>query len=507
MRGSRRLSLTILALALSCGPAPEDTRVGDVTRSNDAPPQGTRRTELDPSSPPLAAYGALTFAGFAAQTRFAVFTNASSAPRAEDHSIVVDLSSQRAFDVDGAPIIRETEAADDWQEAGFSPANLPTSLVATDGGILLVRTLTSVEAIDLTRRGALVGAIAVAGAELVGASISNDASVLAAWTADTIRLARPADDAAATYPIDATTRGVTWGRDSVLWTTPRSVKVVRLERLDDALEISTNAAPEVLLAKDGTSLVVFTSAHGDEPTPAPGLVEVYRGFDSKPRARFTSTAVSQTIVSDDGSKVAWTEPVSSETQPLTTFIHTIDVDTGIHARFRAEGECSIATQELVRFEGTDLIANAECSPGCPSIPEEPAYVRYDMASGRVLGRWLGPVRPPYVTTMETNHALASTLLKARRPSTETDLERGQAFPLVHHPMEARTLWVDPNRGQGVELLDDASAASLLKLEDSTGLGAADLHFSNDGAYVAGASADGYLAIWSSSTGARLWSRR
>jgi hypothetical protein len=106
-----------------------------------------------------------------------------------------------------------------------------------------------------------------------------------------------------------------------------------------------------------------------------------------------SVRVSETTIDEAGKLVGWAESSGAGKAP---FFHTLDVMTGVHARFQAKGPlCSIDEEHVVGFENGELKTDAECSPGCPSLGSQPLFITYDPASGRKLRSWAGPLVPPF----------------------------------------------------------------------------------------------------------------
>jgi len=487
--------------------------VGGRTRDEKASPIIELPEQGNPPTVEIAVTPKLT--GFAGGSRFVVFGNG-------DHAIVVDTSTDgRAFDVDGRPMTTDNNtvsAFDEWMQLGLSPAHLPQKLVASDKGTLLVKTADSIEAVDLLNRGALIAQVKTNTADaVVGASIAPDGSMFAIWTKDSLQLVRTEDEEVSTFalqrppPQAATDFAVTWNAsaDTVMWRDAEGVRVVQRSTLEQLHVSMANA--KVSVSKDGKTFVVSHSPERDMLSTeaelkalgrAPGVVEVWRMGDSKPRARFTSAFVTRTAVSDDGHRVAWSEISDMESDPAqATHLHSLDIDTGVHARFVAAGGCGNVFEEyLVGIEGDTIKTDAECSPGCPSNSHQSDFISYDFASGRVNKRVPGEHHAPYNDTLSAHRNTIEDLGK-RLHFMASD---GQA-PLIHHPKKSSVLFIDPVKD--ITLITESAGNTIAKLDDSTGFHAADVHFSPDGARIVGVSEEGYLAIWRTDDGHRLWSQR
>lgn len=512
MRFSQHISLVILALVASCGPVSTsqlDTGVGEETRSPEASP--TVATSGKNANAPAEAPLAPKLIGFAAGSRFVVFDNG-------DHAIVVDTSlpenaPHHVFDVDGRPITtKEGVASEHWIQAGLSPAHLPHRLVASDKGTLLVKTADGVEAVDLLNRGALVAKVKVdaSAGEIHGASISPDGTMFGVWTKSSLQLVRSEDEDTSTYALhfdapNATSSvmtaddfTLTWNAsgDVVMWSDARDARVVSRSSFESELHVSNIGPwPRIHSSTDGKTFVVSSSPDG--------VVEVWHLGEEKPQAHIASAFVGHTLISDDGQRVAWTEYSGDPTttrQVSIPAIHTLDLETGVHARFASAGGCGHYEEELVAFEGDTLKTDAECSPGCPSIGHQSSFISYDFASGRVVKRWLGERHSPYNDTLSSQLSTVDDLRK------KLHFERGDGqAPLVHHPKKSSLLFVDTQKG--ITLVTENGGHAIARLEDATGFHPSDVRFSPDGARVVGVSEDGYVAIWRSDDGRRLWSRR
>ncbi|MBX3219139.1 MAG: hypothetical protein KF795_01390 [Labilithrix sp.] len=495
MHASKLTPLAILAVISSCGATEDglrDTR--DV-------PTGTRRGDEAASAvtaaptpggeevPPIEA-PAPKIAGFVG-TRFVVFDTL-------DHTIVFDAETERAFAVRGHPVTEKSDDFDMWTEARFSPTSLATRVVASDdGGAMMLKTDAGLEFVDLRRRGApLTGWRG----EASGVAIAPDGSLFAAWTPERLDLVRVADGARASYPYRADRYEpleVRWTGRGAYWTDADGLRFVETSTLRE--DRAAMPSPRVTTSKDGSTFVVWRPGTRGEP----GVVEVRRSGLAR-TARIVSAFVTQVVVDDDGGRVAWSEHSEAYDEPADdapTFLHTLDVASGVHARFRAQGRpCSIAPEHIVGFEGGALKTDAECSPGCPSIPSQAELITYDFASGRKLREWLGESLPPF------NDALAEHTAKGDKLARRFGVlaSEGESLPFVHHPSAPVVLVA---ASSGLRLAAESDGRVLADLPRSAGFGPAGVHFTPDGRRIVGAASDGHLAVWDARDGRRVWASR
>lgn len=215
------------------------------------------------------------------------------------------------------------------------------------------------------------------------ASVAPDGAAFATWDDREAVIVRVADGARIVVPGEPI--NLDWSSRYVTWSTEDAVHVVDRETFEQ-LTVPTEGNAGAVVARSADTVVTWSDAAGG----APGIVEVRRGLTAEPHVRIASASVSLPVVVDDeGKTVAWGEHSS----PL--WLHTIDVESGAHRRFRGQGAaCEIVPETVDRIEGTVLRTEDTCHPGCPSLPYTPSYVEYDVSSGRVLLRYLGETQPP-----------------------------------------------------------------------------------------------------------------
>lgn len=131
----------------------------------------------------------------------------------------------------------------------------------------------------------------------------------------------------------------------------------------------------VATSKDGRTFVAFRDAERDEHhvVTSPGVVEIWRLGDVSPSSRVRTAFVVSAVVNDEGTKAAWLERSDEIT---TVHLHTLDLETGVHARFASKAGCTEAEERLVGLHGDELVTGAACVGG--------EQITYDFATGRVM---------------------------------------------------------------------------------------------------------------------------
>lgn len=493
MRASKLGCLAILALISSCNaPAdgPADTAsVVDGTRAEPAAPAapdvpaepvGSAAAQTDRAMPNTAED--TRFAGVAG-SRFIVFDT-------KERTIVLDLETEHAFGVYGHVVTEQAQVFDPWWQTGFSPSGVASRVVASDDGkTMLVRTDAGIQAVDLSRGGAFLTGWR---GDAQSADIAPDGSMFAARTSDRIHLVRTSDGARASYAHDGGVSGgpvVQWTANAAYWSDAGGVRVVERSSFGGLHVPMANAS--VTTSKDEATFVASRQNSGSEP----GVVEVWRLGDARPRSRIVSAHVDQVTVDRDGGHVAWAE--SSGEYDAPTFLHTLDVASGVHARFSAHGHCSIGVERIVSVEEGVLTTDAECSPGCPSLPSQAQLIAYDFASGKKLREWSGELFPPFNVELGEHTAKADEL--SARLGVSRD-EQGQ-LPLVHSPKDDVLVVAT---GSGLRLVTEATGRVLAALPSSSGISVEGVHFTASGAHIVGIGEHGRLAVWDATDGRLVW---
>lgn len=507
MRAVKLGSLVILALIASCGAAEDgslDTEdVAPGTRAAAASANATagaeeRHAEPADVAPPAGADEAMPTAATAPKlagfvgARFVVFDT-------DDRTVVFDAETEHAFGVFGHPVTATNDDFDVWREARFAPTRSATRVLASDdGAAMLLRTEAGIQAVDLRRRGAFRTGWR---GEASGAALAPDGSLFAAWTSDRLDLVRVADGARASYAVALTDRAapdVQWTADGAYWIDADGLRFVETSSFREHRVTMPNA--QVATSKDGAVFVVWRSGSRAEP----GVIEVRRAGPSgrlERRARLASAFVAQVVIDDDGSRVAWSEQANAYDEPneQPALLHTLDVESGAHARFRAQARhCSIGPEWIVGFEGGTLKTDAECSPGCPSIASQAELIAYDVSSGKKLREWLGERRPPFNEELGEHVAKGEEL--ARRFGVVAP--EGESLPFAHHP-SAPTLVVAT--ATTLRVATERDGRVLAELDRSSGFRAAGVRFTPDGARIVGVGEGGRLAIWDAADGRSVWS--
>jgi len=495
MRASKLGCLVIFGLISSCSGAvdvPADTDdVGPRTRhagpAMPAPGASSagadeRTAHESDSALPSAARDA-RFVGTAG-SRFIVFDSA-------ERTIVLDAQSEHAFGVHGHPVTEQADTFDPWSEASFTPTGISTRVVASDDGTtMLVQTEEGIRAVDLERRGALLTDWR-GGAE--AATISPDGAMFAARTGDRIHLVRTSDGARASHAIgsgEAEAPNIQWTPEAVYWADASGVRIVERRTFAGLHIPMANAG--VNASEDGKTFVVSRQSDGS----APGVVEVWRLGDTEPRAHIVSAHVEQVTVDEEGSRVAWAESSGEWGSP--TFLHTLDVATGVHARFSAHGHCTVGVEQIIRLESGVLTTDAECSPGCPSLPSQAQLIAYDFATGKKLREWSGERQTSF------NDQLVAHVGKADELSARLGVSRDPqgVLPLIHSPADETVVVATSS---GLRLLAETTGRVFATLASSNGLSAEDVRFTPDGKLIVGVGDDGRLAVWDATDGRHIWS--
>lgn len=490
MRASKLGCLAILALISSCGGAEDgalDTAdVGGETRPELAGSEGSPASVDEPASEAIDRAMPRTIedarlAGFAG-ARFVVVDTA-------ERTIVIDTTTERAFGLEGHAVTETASGFDPWTHAGFSPNGITSRVVASDdGNTMLVKTDAGIQAVDLAHHGAV---LAEWRGDPQSADLAPDGSMFAAATADGVHLVRVGDGARASFPRHGgDAPAVQWTTRAAYWSDARGVSIVERSSFD-GLHIAL-ASASLTASKDGATFVAARPGNGAEL----GVVEVWRLGDATPRSRIVSASVDQVTVGDEGKRVAWAETTGE--YGASMFLHTLDVVSGVHARFSAHGHCAIAEERIVGFEaGGDLVTDAECSPGCPSLPSQAQLIAYDFATGKKLREWSGELIPPFNEELEDHTAKADAL------GAHLGLARDDQgmLPLVHAPKDATVLVAT---GKSLGLVAETTGTVRVELPSSAGFSAEDVHFSPDGATVVAVGAGG-LAAWDATDGRRIWS--
>lgn len=508
MRVSKLGSLVILALLSSCGPTgdgdPDTRSVGLETHDREAPngdrpaPPDSAKSAAAPSAAADVDRGvprdidAPKLVGFAG-SRFVVFDT-------EERTVVFDRDTEHAFGVFGHALTETTGVYDEWQQLRLVPAGIPTSVIASvDGGVLLVRTAVGIQAVDLTNHGALLTGWR---GDAHRASLAPDGSAFVVWNTDFVDVVRTKDGAHAKLAAH-----VTADTPPVIgWADNGSNAIATITDHDGARIVDPSSFrtghvsmsdAHVSSSADGASFVVWR--HGDAMSP--GVVEVWQLGDAKPRARITSATVGQvTLDGPHASHIAWSE--HSGEYNAKTFFHVLDTTSGVHVRFAATGDCPIAEERLVGFEDGALKSDAECSPGCPSLSSQAQFIAYDITTGARVKSWSGELFPPFNDDFAKRSGRVETLATRLGVAARTE---SSDFPMIHHPKDASVLVVTR---AGARLVDDETGALATALDASSGFDVEAMHFTPDGAFIIGTDGESSPAvIWRASDGKRVWSWR
>jgi|GEM_PF-3045625 len=506
----RRSVLCLFALIASCGPAgegPGDTAsVGGGTRpaATGSPVEAPISFEIDddvPSPAPAAAGdvalpsapATMQLLGFAG-SRFAVLDTPEIA-------VVVDAATEppSAFGVYGHPV-RVEQPLIRFGTAGLVPTDLPTSIVASqDGRVLLVRTDAGVQAVDLTRRGALLTGFR---GDARRVEIAPDGGAFVVVDPDALHVVRTSDGARARYALAASSEDMphfTWREASVSWTDDEGAHVVDRSTL---LKRFVARGARIDASKDGRVVAVGADAArgaGDVPI-APGSVDVLFLGTDKPTLHVASAFVNGITIDEAGESVAWVEHAELE---APQFLHTLDLGSASHVRFPSKASpCSIDDEHLVGIVGTELHTNDECSPGCPSLESRPHLLAYDLKTGALLRTWDGPTEPPFNERLGRERAEAERV--AKRFGLEVDETSLDAPIAMLRHTTVGTFVVERPRGL---LIGDASGHVSATLEASKGFRVEDARFwPGMEARVIGVH-EGTAALWDAATGARIWTSR
>jgi hypothetical protein len=503
MMGLRRVFLGFFALISSCGPTAE----GPGDTADVGPGTHPVATTAAPATPivlePLPGDGATAVTAFAlpamadatlvgfAGSRFAVIDTKSG-------TLVFDADSTTGFGVYGHPVRASVQTWDIWEIAGFHGDLLHSSVeVSADAKRMLVRTEHGIQAVDLGNRGALLAGWR---GEALGAKISGDGETFGTWTDSEVTLVRIADGARVSYPLtlDANVEmTITWTPRSASWTDASGAHIVN--RTTWRAQNVDLPGAGILSSKDGELAVVYRDAikgaKGD--ATAPGVVEVWRNGAVRPAIHLTSAFVTNLILDENATKVAWVE--YSDEYDARTQLHTLDVASGVHLRFASKAEhCSLTHESLLGIENGELRTDGECSPGCPSIARQSDFRAYDVSTGRVLRHWSGPVERPF------NSELGEKTSVAEHLADRFAFGSARPLPMVHHPSSDVVLVERPD---ALRVADQVAGGAIATLESSSAFRAADTHFwPESGVRLVGVR-DGEVAIWDSATGQRVWSSR
>jgi hypothetical protein len=475
--------LGVFAVILSCGPA--------IDGPPDTPVVGAR---THAEGIPLAADAASTLVGFSG-ARFAVLDSG-------DGTVVFDALSRTAFRVAGRAVRTPYLGSDMWMDVNLTGNEPPSKLEASgDGRRILVRTERGIEALDLASAGVSLATSGVdastvdadadadaTGATEGGATMAPDGESFVTWNDAAATVVRIADGSRVVHPFtpagyaEPTFR---WTSRSVSFTDATGASIVdratwRVQHV--AVENAT-----LVVSKDGAVAAVHGSG-------APAVVEIWRIGETRPAARIASAFVSNLIMDEAGSKVAWVE--HSGDVGAGAHLHTLDIGSGTHARFAAQAaHCELSPENLIAIENGELRTDGECSPGCPSFSRQPDYLAYDFAHGNVLRHWMGDAEPPYNDELSVRSFAAAQL--AKRYGFDSKV----ALPVVHHPSSDVVLVA---RGDGLQLAGVVSGEALVTLRGSAGFPASSAHFSPDsGALVIGART-GEIVVWEAATGNQVW---
>lgn len=140
----------------------------------------------------------------------------------------------------------------------------------------------------------------------------------------------------------------------------------------------------VATSKDGRTFIAFRDAERDahHVVTSPGVVEVWRLGDVLPASRVRTAFVVSAVVNDEGTKAAWLERSEEIT---VVHLHTLDLETGVHARFASKAGCTDADEALVGIDDDALVTGAACEGG--------ERITYDFATGRVMRRSTDDLEP------------------------------------------------------------------------------------------------------------------
>jgi hypothetical protein len=415
MRAPRLGTFAILALISSCvsfgSGEPDTADVASLTRGIELAEEAAKA-----EVPGHHVGSPARFVGFAG-SRFSVFDT-------NEHTVVVDHTTARTFSVYGHPIAKRSTTLDDLALAGFStPAS--RLVASSDGKTMLVTTDAGVHAVDLEARGALLaGWRGQPDHDAISEEVelSPDGSVFAVWSDGLIHLVRTSDGARKSWPYGEGDHEIVVTPSAIHWTDASGVRLVDRATLEDHLVPKHEA--HVVSSKDGTTFVVWN----DATSHAPAHAEIWHLGEDRYRARIASLQISDVVVADDGARVAWSEWSGAAGAP--TYLHTVDVTSGVHARFVAKGAlCEIGPERVVGFEDGALKTDAECNPGCGSIETRPQLLTYDPATGRQLRSWSGAVVAPFNDSLAAHSAVATAL--AERFGLERNSDN--AYPLVVPP--------------------------------------------------------------------------
>ncbi len=507
MRFWRHGLVCILALISSCGPAPEspsDTpsvagetrREAPVAPENTADPapseiSATTASDRDPSAPN--GLELLDFGG----SRFAILD-------APEHAYVVDLDDASAFTVFGHPIRTGVAPATVASEVGFLEGGAPARVAVSTNHRMLVRTDAGVQAVDLAARGAMLAGFR---GDVVGAEIASDGETFAVWSTTAVHVVRTSDGAHVDTPFAGSeTPRVRFGEKSVVWSDGTSVHVVdRASLVASHTELTKPGASSIAVSpsKDGAIVVasrgpLSTSSGLSEPA----LVVVLRVGSARPLARVTSASVSNVIVDDEGTKVAWVE--HSGEFDARAHVHTLSVTSGVHLRFESKAaHCQLGPEQLAGFQKGELVSDEECSPGCPSFERRPQMLAYDPESGVLLRRWAGDVSPPYNDTMSERFAEAGRVAtRLGFAWTPGSFENGP--PILRHGTAPIAI---VERAGALVAADTATGKVIAKLDGSEAwpVGAA-RYWPGSPVRVIAVAGSG-VAVWDASSGERIWTSR
>jgi hypothetical protein len=504
MIGMRRVFLGVFALISSCGQAPEGASdTAAVAPATQPPATGPFVMETvtvtgtpvpsEPSPPPqepdraVPSTNGAELVGFAG-SRFAVIDTTAG-------GLVFDSESSAAFGVYGHPVHGQAGGWDIWSNVGFQDDILKTQVeVSANGERLLVRTATGIQAVDLTKHGALLAGWR---GDARGTTIAPDGETFATWTDSAITLVRIADSAQVSYPLTTEPSSgphIEWTSRSASWTDGAGAHIV-----DRATWRAQNAelpGAAITMTKDGSVAVVHRDAFRDgDVITRPGDVEIWRSGERTPAARITSAFVDNVILDEAGAKVAWVE--YSGVMESAAHLHTVDVATGIHVRFPSKAEnCTIAHEWLIGIENGELRTDGECSPGCASITRQSDFRAYDIRTGRVLRHWMGELQRPF------GDELSEKTVVAQRLAKHFKFDDANRLPMVHHP--ALDLVVVERPG-ALRVADQVAGGTVATLERSSEFTAENVHFwPKTGVRVVGIGASG-VVVWDAVTGERVWS--
>lgn len=435
---------------------------------------------------------------FAAKGRFVVFADPSAAS-----FVVFDRERSVTFVVPGAPTGATREHGDSLEQFGLA-ATAQQLVIDEDGqGRLLVRADSDVRLVDLADRGRVLaswhgtasprsvslapdgGAFVVVGDE--GIDVVPVGTVAAAADSLHVPSLRPLDG------IDAV--AVHWSDRFVWWST--NGKLTRVDRA--SLQVTDFAPTDGAVAESATSAdgaVIALAWRGEGNRPGGAAIFV---AGAEP-LRFASPSVDQLSVDAAGTTIAWLERIEDPNfQDDIAFMHTVDVATRVHRRFRAKGSgCAIVPESLQSVGAGVVVTDASCSMGCPSVRWEHRAVTYDAKTGRV-------VRDTSTTEERSwNEEQEADLAAVTDVTTRLGLG---VDAVARGPKKDVVIFTKP--GSATEERTEAAAIARIvgtsepiALEASTGAALSTLTISADGALVAGV-VDGRARVWSAATGRAL----